>query len=100
MPKPKRAIVKSSVVSALQVRNNLGRLLKRVETEQESLVIEKRGTPRAVLLSLREYVRLAAPPESEVLQTISREAKRKGISVSARAIDKEIRAVRAAKNKR
>ena len=32
-----------------------------VEDEQRSLVIEKRGTPVAVLLSIRDYVRLAAP---------------------------------------
>jgi hypothetical protein len=30
-----------------------------VEGEQRSLVIEKRGTPRAVLLSIRDYVKLA-----------------------------------------
>jgi prevent-host-death family protein len=99
MRKPKRAILKNNVISALQVRNNLGRLLRRVETDQESLVIEKRGRPRAVLLSIRDYVRLAAR-EPEVLRLIAEEAKRKGVSTSARAIETEIRAVRAAKTKR
>jgi prevent-host-death family protein len=36
------------------------KLLRLVEDEQRSLVIEKRGTARAVLLSIRDYVRLAA----------------------------------------
>jgi len=45
--------------------------------ERRSLVIEKRGTPRAVLLSPRDHVRLAAP-ESEVLKTISQESGAKG----------------------
>jgi len=55
------------VVSALSARTNFGRLLRRVEDERRSLVIEKRGAPKAVLLSIRDYVRLAAP-EPEVLR--------------------------------
>ena len=51
----------TNVVSALNVRMGFGKLLRRVEDEHQSLVIEKRGTPRAVLLSIRDYVRLAAP---------------------------------------
>ena len=54
------------VVTALDARSNFGKLLRRVEEEGQSLVIEKRGTPRAVLLSIRDYVRLAVP-EPEVL---------------------------------
>ena len=57
------------VVSALRARANFGKLLSRVEDEGRSLVIEKRGTPRAVLLSIRDYVRLAAP-EPEVLRIV------------------------------
>ena len=55
----------SIVVSALTARTGFGKLLRRVEDERRSLIIEKRGTPKAVLLSLRDYVRLAAP-EAEV----------------------------------
>src|SRR5260370_22830460 len=59
------------VVSALHARSNFGKLLRRVEEERRSLVIEKRGTPRAVLLSIKDYVRLAAP-EPEVLRVTGR----------------------------
>jgi len=59
----------SIVVSALRARAGFGELLQRVENERRSLVIEKHGTPRAVLLSIRDYVRLAAP-EPEVLRVI------------------------------
>src|SRR3954462_4638987 len=62
------------VVSALHARSNFGKLLRRVEDERRSLVIEKRGTPKAVLLSIRDYVRLAAP-EPEVLRLIGEESK-------------------------
>jgi prevent-host-death family protein len=57
------------VVSALRACANFGKLLSRVEDERRSLVIEKRGTPRAALISIRDYVRLAAP-EPEVLKVI------------------------------
>jgi prevent-host-death family protein len=88
------------VVSALQARANFGKLLRRVEEESRSLVIEKRGTPRAVLLSLRDYVRLAAP-EPEVLAIIGQESKRKGTdSLTSRQVDRIIKAARASKAKR
>ena len=90
----------TGVVSALHARANFGKLLRRVEEESRSLVIEKRGTPRAVLLSLRDYVRLAAP-EPEVLAIIGRESKRKGTdSLTSRQIDRIIKAARALKTKR
>jgi hypothetical protein len=63
-------------------------------------VIEKRGTPRAILLSIREYVRLAAP-EPEVPKAIGEESKRKGMhTLSSREIDREIQAAPAKKPKR
>lgn len=90
----------SIVVSALAARANFGKLLRRVEDERRSLVIEKRGTPRAILLSIRDYVRLAAP-EPEVLRVIGEEAKRKGTdNLSSRKIDAAIKAARARKRKR
>jgi prevent-host-death family protein len=82
------------VVSALDARANLGKLLDRVEDERRSLVIEKRGTPRAVVLSIREYVRLAAP-EPEVLRLIGEESKRRGThKLTSQQIDRVIRSAR------
>ena len=37
------------VVSALKARASFGKLLDRVDDEQRSMVIEKRGMPKAVL---------------------------------------------------
>ncbi len=88
------------VVSALSVRMGFGELLRRVEDEHRSLVIEKRGTPRAVLLSIRDYVRLAAP-EPEVLKVLGDESRRNGThKLTSRQIDQEIKAARADKRKR
>src|ERR1700685_659765 len=90
----------SIVVSALSARANFGKLLDRVADERGSLVIEKRGTPKAVLLSIRDYVKLAAP-EPEVLRILGEESERKGTSkLTARQIDQAIKAARAAKPKR
>jgi prevent-host-death family protein len=88
------------VVSALRARANFGKLLRRVEDERRSLIIEKRGTPKAVLLSIRDYVKLAAP-EPEVLRVIGEESERKGTSsLTARQIDQVIKASRTARSKR
>ena len=87
------------VVTALDARTNFGRLLRRVEDEGRSLVIEKRGRARAVLLSIRNYVRLSAP-EPEVLRIIGEEAKRKGTSrLSSRQIEQIVRAARTRKSR-
>ena len=96
----KTAKNESIVVSALRARTNFGRLLQRVENEHRSLVIEKRGAPRAILLSIRDYVRLAAP-EPEVLTIIGEESKAKGTdALSSHQIDNIVRAVRQNKIKR
>ncbi len=88
------------VVSALRARANFGKLLRRVEDERRSLVIEKRGTPKAVLLSIRDYVKLAAP-EPEVLRVIGEESERKGTNVlTARQIEQVIKASRTQRSKR
>ena len=47
-------------MTALQARTNFGKLLQVVADQRRALVIEKRGVPRAILLSVRDSVRLAA----------------------------------------
>jgi prevent-host-death family protein len=87
------------VVTALDARANFGKLLQRVEEEGRSLVIEKRGSPRAVLLSIRDYVRLAVP-EPEVLRIIGEESRRKKTNkLSAGQIDRVIKAARKSKRR-
>ena len=89
----------TEVVTALRARNNFGRLLRTVEDERRSLVIEKRGVPKAVLLSIRDYVRLAAP-EPEILRILGERAKSNGTDrLSSRQIDQIIKAARSEKRK-
>jgi PHD/YefM family antitoxin component YafN of YafNO toxin-antitoxin module len=71
-----------------------------VDVEHRSLVIEKRGTPTAVLLNIRDYVKLAAP-EPEVLKIIGNESRRNRTSaLSSRQIDEVVKRARADKKKR
>jgi prevent-host-death family protein len=88
------------MVSALHARTNFGKLLRWVDDERRSLVIEKRGRPKAVLVSIRDYVRLAAP-EPEVLRVIGEESERNGTSTfTSHQIDRIIKTSRSQKPKR
>lgn len=92
-----RSLTTYTVVSTLSARQNFGRLLDEVEREQKSIIIEKRGAPKAVLVSLRDYVRLAAP-EPEILRLLGEEAERSGAGrLSARQIDQVIGKTRTAR---
>jgi len=87
------------VVTALDARANFGKLLRRVEEEGRSLVIEKRGSPRAVLLSIRDYLRLAVP-EPEVLRAIGKESIRKRTNkLSTTQIDRIVKGARRSKRR-
>lgn len=93
------AAEKVRVISVLEARSNLGKLLDHLEEESKSLVIEKRGSPRAVLLSLRDYVRLAAP-EPEVLRAIGEESRQKRTdALTSRQIDQVIKLARTQKTR-
>jgi prevent-host-death family protein len=88
------------VVSALRARSHFGKLLRRVEQERRSLIIEKRGTPKAVLLSIRDYVRLATP-EPVVLRVIGEESRRKGTDqLTTRQIEQIVQSARSQRLRR
>jgi hypothetical protein len=68
---------RSIVASPLSARASFGKHPVRVDDERRSRVIERRGTPKAVLLSIRDYIKLAAP-EPKVLRIIGEESERNG----------------------
>ena len=79
-------------------RTHFGKLLNRGEDERRSL-IEKRGTPRALLLSIHDYVKLAAS-EPEILRGIGEESEKNGTStLTSRQIDQIIKMARGQKKK-
>lgn len=82
------------VLSASNARANLGKVLRQVEKEHRLFVIEKRGIPIAVLLSIHDYVRLTAP-EVEALKAIGRKAQQNRTSnLTTHRIDKIIKTTR------
>jgi len=87
------------VVSALTVRASLGKFLDSMEEPNGSIVISRRGTPRAVLLSIGDYLKLATP-EPEILRILGEGAKRNGTSkLTSRQIDAIVKKARAEKRK-
>ena len=89
----------SSVVSALTARSQFGRILNEVERQRRSFVIEKRGSPKAILLGIQDYIRLAAP-EPEVLKNLGEASMRRGTDkLSLARVDRVIRQTRAARRR-
>jgi prevent-host-death family protein len=80
------------IVPALTARTQLGQILKRVRQNKERFVVDKRGEPQAVIMSVEEYLmNFGKPPR--VLQRIRLAAKNKG-AVSMRTINLEIKRYR------
>lgn len=89
----------SSVISALTARSQFGQILDEVDQQRRSFVIEKRGAPKAILLSIQDYVRLASP-EPEVLKTLGEGSIRHGTDkLTMRQIDRAIKAARASRRR-
>lgn len=83
-----------NVVRALEARTQFGRILRQVERERRSFVVEKRGSPKAIILSIADYIKLAAP-EPEILRVVGEESKRKGTNrLTMRQVDSLIRQAR------
>ena len=83
-----------NVISALAARNRFGKILDEIAAHHRSFVIEKRGIPRAILLGIQDYIRLAAP-EPEVLKRIGESSTRRGTSkLTPGQIDRVIKAAR------
>jgi len=94
--KPKSA---SRVISALAARSQLGQILEEVDKEHRSFVIEKRGSPKAILLGIQDYIRLAAP-EPEILKSLGEASTRRGTDkLTAAQVDSVIRAARAGRRR-
>ena len=85
---------KLKIVPALTARTQLGQILTRVRRNRERFVVDKRGEPQAVIMSVEEYLRhFAKVPEG--LAAIQKEAKAKKLNrLSLREINLEVRSYR------
>ena len=99
MPARTKPLPLSNVVSALRARTKFGRILRQVEHERRSFVVERRGSPKAIILSVADYIRLAAP-EPEILRIVGEESRRKRTDrLSLRQIEAVIREARREKRR-
>jgi prevent-host-death family protein len=82
------------IVPALTARTQLGQILRRVRQNNERFVVDRRGVPQAVIMSVEEYLRNFARP-IPVLEEIWRESKAKGLDrMNLRDINKVIKRYR------
>jgi prevent-host-death family protein len=83
-----------NVVSALTARTQFGQILKRAAEQDERFVVDRRGKPSVIIMSVRDYIRNIAPTPA-AYQAIRQEAKMNGSSsLSMREVNREIAAYR------
>jgi prevent-host-death family protein len=84
----------TNVVSALTARTQLGQILKRATKNNERFVVDRRGEPSVIIMSIRDYVDTIAPTP-KWLADIQAASKRRGTDkLSMRQINAEIARVR------
>lgn len=84
----------TNVISAVTARTQLGQILRRINQKNERFVVDRRGQPQAVIMSINDYIDTFAPTP-EWLRAIGQEAKAKGLSkLTMRQIDTEIAVAR------
>ena len=89
----------NNVISAVTARTQLGQILKRAGEGDERFLVDRRGEPAVIIMSIKDYIKNVAP-SPEAYTATRQEAKRKGASsLSMREIDREIAKVRQARTK-
>lgn len=87
------------IVSALVARTQFGQIMERAAENDERFVVDRRGEPTVVIMSVRDYINTVAP-EHEVLTRIGEASRRRGTSkLTLREIDEEITTYRKEKRK-
>jgi prevent-host-death family protein len=86
-------------VDAHLARTQFGQIMDRAVANNERFVIERRGEPAVVIMSVQDFIRTAAPPP-DWLEKAWNGAKKRGVDkLSALEIDAEISAHRREKRK-
>jgi prevent-host-death family protein len=90
----------TNVVSALTARTQLGQIMKRATQKNERFVVDRRGEPSVIIMSVKDYVDTIAPSPNW-LKRIQAEAKRKGLDkLGMRDINRIVTEVRRARRSR
>ena len=87
----------TNIVTALTARTQLGQIIKRATRNNERFVVDRRGEPSVVIMSMKDYIDTIAPAP-QWLKDVQAESKRKGLDkLSMTAINRIIRQVRGGK---
>ena len=81
-------------ISALTARTQFGQIMNRAVERQERFLVDRRGEPAVIIMSVDDYLKTIAP-EDRALKKIRDEAKRTGLDrLTMEEIDAEIAAYR------
>ena len=85
----------TKIVPALTARTQFGQILRRVKQNKERFVVDKRGEPQAVIMSVEDYLKNFVKRPPVAIAAIRREAKVKRLDqLSLREINLEIERTR------
>ena len=84
----------TNVVSALTARTQFGQILKRATKNNERFVVDRRGEPSVVIMSIRDYVDTMAPAPQWLKDMQASAKRRRTNKLTMRQIDAEIAKVR------
>ena len=80
-----------SIVSALTARTQFGQIIRRARQKNERFLVDRRGQPAAIIMSVKDYIDTIAPTP-DWLNQIGAEARRKGLNkLSMRQINAEVK---------
>lgn len=81
-------------ISALTARTQFGQIMTRAVERQERFLVDRRGAPAVIIMSVDDYLETIAP-EDTALKKIRDEAKSGGVDkLTMKEIDAEITAYR------
>jgi len=86
------------VVSALTARTQLGAIMQRARENQERFIVDRRGEPQVVILSVEDYFRNVVKQPASLIRLQEEAKKRRLDKLSMNAIDREIRRIRKAQH--
>jgi prevent-host-death family protein len=84
----------TKVVSALTARTQLGAIMQRARENQERFIVDRRGEPQVVILSVEDYFRNVVKQPASLIRLQEEAEKRRLDKLSMNAIDREVRRMR------
>ena len=84
----------NNLISALTARTQLGQILRRATRNNERFVVDRRGEPSVIIMSIKDYVDTIAPAPKWLADIQTASKRRRTAKLTMRQIDAEIDRVR------